>query len=752
MELKVKRIDKNKVEIIFLILIVIILGISVGLNRIVTSDFNPTNGDWQNYNPVRRLLDGQIPYKDFTVYLGSGHLMLLSFFQIIFGNNFTISLFISNMCTFLIFELTVFIVSFLVLQNKKKALYVTIGIALFNIIRSVILPENIDNTITYALDFGLQPGNSARLIRIGIVPTLVALVYLGFRYFDKLQQKNIITKGNLLKKIYLSIISGMAIAWSNDGGIASYIAMSFIYFLLLIKEYKKDVLSILKYVALYIVISLSSTFILILIITKGNFTSWLEFTLGVSSYQKWYFEKAFVKNNLSLLDLDKSFFNIAMIIIAIYYIYKLLKVKDKKQTIQYAMLEFVVISSIISAYLYQILSGGISKDMLVLVFLILVVNYIVIFFQKIFKHRAICISEGTVTIIKRGTTVLIFAIIIFNLSFSLISINMYKDAFYIEELGGRFTDYGESIKYAVDRIGNEKVFSTYATAIEAVAGQFQPTGSDYIIHSLGDKQRKKYLETFKNGDYKYATIIERSSYRWWMQGSNWFFYKELYKNYKPSFITEYNIFYEKNEDGENHAIEDIDNIKVKITKSSDSEYTITLKTENKKFNGIADVELNYDSNFTKNFFQTLDISKYVCVEGMELENLTGYRVDAYNIPDENSTRNIPVIIINGEGTTKISSYPIEDTELKLDDVQVCGLYDVMFRYCTATASKELDGNILYIDKTMENQIIMENAKTVKIGDVTRNIINYSEDNRYIILELDGTAKEFAYPNYFEVIK
>lgn len=49
------------------------------------ADFYPINGTFQNFNPVRRLLNGQIPYSDFTDYLGIGHLYLGSFATIIFG-------------------------------------------------------------------------------------------------------------------------------------------------------------------------------------------------------------------------------------------------------------------------------------------------------------------------------------------------------------------------------------------------------------------------------------------------------------------------------------------------------------------------------------------------------------------------------------------------------------------------------------------------------------------------------------------
>ena len=40
------------------------------------ANFYPINGSFQNYNPVRRLISGQIPYRDFQDYLGLGHLYI----------------------------------------------------------------------------------------------------------------------------------------------------------------------------------------------------------------------------------------------------------------------------------------------------------------------------------------------------------------------------------------------------------------------------------------------------------------------------------------------------------------------------------------------------------------------------------------------------------------------------------------------------------------------------------------------------
>ena len=48
-------------------------------------NFSPLNGDFQNFNPVRRLLAGQAPFRDFEVYLGMGHLIMGGLFTLIGG-------------------------------------------------------------------------------------------------------------------------------------------------------------------------------------------------------------------------------------------------------------------------------------------------------------------------------------------------------------------------------------------------------------------------------------------------------------------------------------------------------------------------------------------------------------------------------------------------------------------------------------------------------------------------------------------
>ena len=70
-------------------------------------------------------------------------MLTFSFMQLIlgifFGNNFTTSLLVTNMTTFMAFELTVFLISYFILKNKKGAFLTTLIFAMVNIIRPQIL-------------------------------------------------------------------------------------------------------------------------------------------------------------------------------------------------------------------------------------------------------------------------------------------------------------------------------------------------------------------------------------------------------------------------------------------------------------------------------------------------------------------------------------------------------------------------------------------------------------------------------------
>lgn len=451
---------------------------------------------------------------------------------------------------------------------------------------------------------------------------------------------------------------GTTILWSNDGGIATYIATSFIYFILLIKEYKKDIKRIILYTFMYIGISLLSFLLLLTIITRGNILSWFEFTFGVSSYQKWYYTDAPSKVNMSIFQIDFSLYNVLMIIMVIYYIYKIFRAKKQNEVIRYALFDIIAIASIISMYLYQLLSGGYSKDMMNLVFLTWVLAQIVrIIINKVQEKKSYHFAKLVVTFTA-------FGVILSNMSGVLLAFNNRADNddyVYIKELKGYFSTLGDSIEDAMERIGNEKIFSTYASAIDTATGQFQPTGIDYIIHCMGDKQREEYLEVFRKSDFKYVTTTDRNysafnGFEYWIKNANWFFYRELYQNYVPVFATEYNVFWEKRKK-ENSLPKVVQKAQIVTKQKKKDTYRIEIKTEDPNFNGVADVKVAYTSKKTKRFAKTGNINCYVYVNNVTEKSLAKKGYINYNIPNDSEGYYVPVVIANGKGVIELSSYP-----------------------------------------------------------------------------------------------
>ena len=80
------------------------------------------------------------------------------------------------------------------------------------------------------------------------------------------------------------------------------------------------------------------------------------------------------------------------------------------------------------------------------------------------------------------------------------------------------------------------------------------------------------------------------------------------------------------------------------------------------------------------------------------------------------------------------------------------IYDVNFKYCVLSKKHEIEDNTLYIDNTGENKVILKGVKAIRIGGIEQKVINYTEEEKYIKIEVEENADAFAYPNFFEVIK
>ena len=154
------------------------------------------------------------------------------------------------------------------------------------------------------------------------------------------------------------------------------------------------------------------------------------------------------------------------------------------------------------------------------------------------------------------------------------------------------TELGDDILATEAFLNGEQLWSTYASAQEVQQGIFQPSGTDYIIHVMGDRQRAEYLNKFKTSDFRYTATIRESYNIWerWIMRANWFFYRELYENWHPVFANEYELYWERNSAGEDNVVTTEADVQIEWIGKATA--VLSVHTE-KSVNGVADVWMDY---------------------------------------------------------------------------------------------------------------------------------------------------------------
>ena len=139
------------------------------------SNFSPINGSFQNYNPARRFLSGQIPFEDFSVYLGCGEMLLDSLGLLFFGNSFTNSLFVIRFMNTFIFIGFTYIISYIISCNHRCSSLIS------TLLLCVVSLSAVQPNITQIL----EAGNSARLIRCSIIMIELSLIVFSIKIIWK---------------------------------------------------------------------------------------------------------------------------------------------------------------------------------------------------------------------------------------------------------------------------------------------------------------------------------------------------------------------------------------------------------------------------------------------------------------------------------------------------------------------------------------------------------------------------------------
>lgn len=716
------------------IILIILICLIHSVKSTYTVDFIPINGTFQNFNVVRRLLDHQIPYKDFSIYLGLGHLYLGSFFTKLFGGNFSASLVAFNFLTMISLSLISIIIGKIVLGKTSKTPYTFTVFLLVTLLllqySSLFTGNNIINDLKNALASGTYPGNSARFIRGLALPFIILFSYGVISIIDKLDKKKHI-RPKLKKNLQLFAISigaGISFLWSNDYGIACFlcstIMVAFVTFSTS-KKFGKTVWTTIK----SIIISFLTIFIITFIVTRGHPSYWLDSILASGGTQGWYYGTSIQEKVFYIFDINITLPCILLVTICLYNLYKMHSNAQKGDNyISPALLAFITMASFATINEYRLLSGGnlleVAYSVLDLILSYSLIKYIV---NNIKNKKNIVVVRNVVLCVG-------FCYFLSTTYEVIVSFSVYDRGTYVEELGGYLKDFSEDIKFTKELIEDKKVFSTYSSALEVVTDQYQPSGTDYIIHSLGEKNRNKYLNSFKNDKFSYVTTINENYSEWefWIKNANWFFYRELFSSYIPTNSNSYQIIWEKDEK--------IDSLNTKvefdIISKSASLKTIKIKTD-KKVNGIMDLQIKYETTKNNGILSKTILNSMVLVSNKNEKTL--HYNDYYSnwfLPDKNTTY-IPVTIIDGEGEIDISSLPERHTSLEIQHLQCKNIFTTYFDYVTVDREIEVQDDKIVLEaiKDGRSAIAVKDAKTVDLGDKNYEIYDVVEfyDHYNIIL-------------------
>ena len=656
-------------ELVLLVLICIMHSLSAGHY----ANYYPINGTFQNFNPVRRLLSGQIPYKDFQDYLGMGHLYVGSIFTALYGGDYQGSLQAFSFLTFGGLALLSLMVSMAVLKRKEIAGAVTNIFLIIFLMEPLFYKNAISGTdeILAALEYALGTGNSARFIRGMILPIACLLIFIGYCVFEKYLSAKLWRHKEQFLYLGIGVAAGFSFAWSNDYGVSCWLCLLVMSFWLAVCRKRKFLNAIIA-CAIAFGSSMISLFITVEIFTLGHFGRWFSAAFGTGGYQSWYYNSS---KSYYLYDVDFSFIMLIQAGLAIVYLIKLFKAKGTMAACRrYGILTLANMVCFCAVNEYKVLSGGSSREVALSVLFLNVTIELGLLISDSVNHKKVA------RILTVASSIFGLAWIIATAKDEFIFDFMTdEDGEYVEALGGNLTSLGNDLIETESFLNGEEFFATYASAQEVVNDSFQPSGTDYIIHVLGDEQRENYLDAFENGDFKYAATIREEYTDWecWAKTANWFFYRKLYQNWHPVYANTYELYWEKNEEDNVRSLNS--GFTLTVVNVDDSTKKIIVQCEN-AVNGTADVYIDYSVDKKGNRSSIINIQRMLKVENtgtVYAQSGSDYESDYLRAK---SAEYIPVPVVNGYGEVTLTSNPVRSTNLTLNQAECDCIYTVMSDY------------------------------------------------------------------------
>ncbi len=653
-------LSKKWVPYVLWAVAVLALAAEFSLARTWQLTYNPINGDFQSYNVFRRMLDGQVPYVDFANYIGMAP-VLINLPLLMFSKTFAGSLFVTNFTSLILFCVMACVIFYIITQNIKASLLISVLLpkVLSTGIVSTVLGQGTGGYIERLFSALYTPGNSMRIARMAL-PFLLVVAFLVFSklYERKTGEPYVLIKAPLQRKFCLifGLVCGICIVWSNDFGL-SMAFCSTVLMIMLLWRYAENVKVIFAQLGTYIAALAVGALLGISVVTAGHPMEWLNATVQVGEYQYFYFNgmggKAvipYIFTNLRLL-----IFTLPYVCFLVFCLARLVKKNLSERMLLGGFLAFCVL---VATYVYVVGGSGYNfTEGLEGVFWLAVM--------------ALCV-KGILHIVRRWDKAVFVSLISALTAVAVVfSVVLARDIYnygktqpsgvYFEALGG-VADYPKALSQAAQLTQGEEVFSVYATGLEVVKGDFQPTGYDYIIHALGEKAQAEYVNEFLNKDYSYVQTMNLDIESW-LCVQNWYFYRHVVAGYERSFETEYSWIWEK---ADRPKTVDV-NTSLDVSKEGDM-YIITISSDD-DIDFVADVSVMYKSDFTHFVGEFLSLGRSAVAMTVPSPIKDGETSVAF-MPKESEGWLIPITVRNGVGQAMIYSADPMYTDLEIEELHI----------------------------------------------------------------------------------
>ena len=385
-----------------------------------------------------------------------------------------------------------------------------------------------------------DPGVSLRPLR-GALPFFVLPIFVW-------AIRRILATQGVIPAIWLGLVAGLGLLWSNDAGIPLVIAGAMGLVLAL---WPRVWLAIKALFAFALGIAVSA-FGALMLVTQGDPSGWLQYNFtDVAGDQFWYFGPWDRETRvLSILDLPQIFLSgellltLSLIVLTACVIFACIRrFKAKGAPVHGAAFVFVGAGVLGTALIPQI-GGHIGSEYNAITFVLGFCAPLILFQKPLFSSVKSVWRNAPRVVAPVAAGAAAIAMIAMDGATLAATANDTDRTVFSEDLGFYVTSQTAEDLAAMERLSqflgdrgfakDRRLLSVYTSALDIGAGTKSPSPVGSLIHALGERGRMDYNELLFNKTIAVTTIApDYSGWAEWNTRANWSFFKNLRDLYEP---------------------------------------------------------------------------------------------------------------------------------------------------------------------------------------------------------------------------